>query len=138
MAALICATSAPLYTGQAVSQVSQEVRHSDQEEREQAPYFHSPVKAGGLVVMKLQYRIPALRERRERRILNVEDPAAHWNTGAIYVAHRWIGSDSTTLTGEQDVKNIQLRETSNPRLLAMRELIQGRANYVSAVAGPEL
>ena len=36
------------------------------------------VKAGGLVVMKLLDRIPVLRERRERRILNVEDSAAHW------------------------------------------------------------
>ena len=37
VSALICATSALLYTGQAVSQVSQEVRHSDHEECEQAP-----------------------------------------------------------------------------------------------------
>ena len=39
------------------------------------PYFHATVKAGGLVVMKLQDTMPVLREG---RILNVEDSAAHW------------------------------------------------------------
>ena len=78
--------------------------------------------------MKLQDRIPALRERREWRILNVEDSAAHWNTRAIYVAHSWNKTSKRSSSGE----------TSNPRLIAMPKLIQGRANYVSAVAGPEL
>ena len=41
------------------------------------PYFHSLVKVGGIVVIKLHDTIPVLRDERERHILNVEDSAAH-------------------------------------------------------------
>ena len=42
------------------------------------------------------------------------DSRGFQNTGTICVAHSWIGSDSMTPTGEQDVKNIQLRGNLKP------------------------